>query len=102
MSHYFHLFLQDGSTLSFLTLLFQYAVKGLLTLEAESMFYDTELKLFEDVKHSSKKEQRWIGYGKSRLHRIVMVAFTLRRQKVRIISVRPASKKERSVYYENE
>lgn len=37
-------------------------------------------------------------YGKSLENRILMVGFTLRRKKVRIITARPASSKERIIY----
>ncbi|MFC1616737.1 BrnT family toxin [Candidatus Margulisiibacteriota bacterium] len=71
---------------------------GVSKLEAESIFYDNDLKIFEDIKHSNKKELRWICYGKGHLHRIIMIAFTIRNNNIRIISARPASKKERKVY----
>lgn len=71
---------------------------GVSRLEAESIFFDPHLKIFKDIKHSTTQEQRWICYGKSRVHRILMIAFTLRRKKIRIISARQASKKERQVY----
>ncbi len=71
---------------------------GVSSVEAESVFSDPKLKLYEDIKHSTEKEKRFICYGKSRLHRILMIAFTLRKQKVRIISARSASKSERSAY----
>jgi len=74
---------------------------GVSRLEAESLFFDSDLKLFKDQRHSSVTERRWIGYGKSKTQRVLMVAFTLRRHKVRIISVRPASKSERRVYHES-
>ena len=73
---------------------------GVSKLEAESVFYDTELKVFEDRKHSTEVEKRWISYGKSKVHRVLMIAFTLRRTKIRIISARQASRKERNVYHE--
>ena len=47
-----------------------------------------------------KNEQRCIGYGKRKLNRVVMVTFTLRGHYIRIISIRAASRKERSVYNE--
>lgn len=38
---------------------------GILSLEAESTFFDKNLKIFDDEKHSTKKEMRQICYGKS-------------------------------------
>jgi len=73
---------------------------GVSWLEAESVFFDGNLKIFEDLRHSSAKEKRWIGYGKSKNTRILMVAFTIKLEKIRIISTRTASRKERSIYDE--
>jgi hypothetical protein len=71
---------------------------GVSRLEAESHFYDPELVIFPDTKHSTKSEKRYISYGRSYSDRILMCAFTMRRGKIRIISTRPTSKKERDVY----
>ena len=73
---------------------------GVSHLEAESTFYDPHYKLFKDKKHSRANEDRFILYGKSNEHRILMVGFTLRNVKIRIITARIASKKERVVYEE--
>lgn len=70
---------------------------GISALEAESAFFDPDLIIFEDIKHSGI-EKRWIAYGKSQNHNILMVAFTIRNKKVRIISTRKTSKNERSIY----
>jgi uncharacterized DUF497 family protein len=74
---------------------------GVSTLEAESVFFDPLLKIYEDIIHSTPKEKRWISYGKSKLNRVLMISFTLRGEKIRIISARQSSKKERQVYDEN-
>jgi uncharacterized DUF497 family protein len=70
---------------------------GISRAEAESVFFDPALSIFEDLKHS-QQEKRWIAYGKSSYHQVLMIAFTVRNNKVRIISARKAAKKERSVY----
>jgi uncharacterized DUF497 family protein len=75
---------------------------GVSQLEAESVFYDPGFMLFDDVRHRSASESRYIGYGESKLKRVLMVAFTFRKKKVRIISARPASRKERQVYHESQ
>ncbi|HCU23679.1 MAG TPA: hypothetical protein DF383_01580, partial [Deltaproteobacteria bacterium] len=54
-----------------------------------------------DFRHSTSKEKRYILYGKSLENRILMIGFTMRRERIRIITARPASRKERQVY-ENE
>ncbi len=71
---------------------------GVSCLEAESVFYDKNYKLFEDKKHSNNKEKRYILYGKSLENRVLMIGFAMRRTKIRIITARCASKKERGIY----
>ena len=73
---------------------------GVSALEAESCFYDSRHKIYEDRKHSIPRERRYILYGKSMENKILMVGFTVRGDKVRIITARPASRKERNVYEE--
>ena len=73
---------------------------GISQLEAESTFFDRKLKIFDDIKHTTDKEQRWICYGKSGYRNILMIAFTKRNNKIRIISARKASRKERKIYEE--
>ncbi len=73
---------------------------GVSALEAESCFYDTEVKIYEDAVHSTVRERRYILYGKSMESRVLMVGFTVRRGKVRIITARSASRKERKIYEE--
>jgi hypothetical protein len=71
---------------------------GVSRLEAESAFYDADYRLFEDQRHSSRGESRFVLYGRSLEARVLMVGFTLRGRKVRIITARPASRRERRVY----
>lgn len=71
---------------------------GVSQVEAESVFFNDKYCLFEDLKHSTIREKRYILIGKSLENRILMVGFTLRQKKIRIITARPASRKERSLY----
>lgn len=72
---------------------------GVSALEAESLFYDPGLKIYEDIKHSLEKEKRHIIYAKSMENRFLMASFTVRQGgKIRIITARPASRKERDNY----
>ena len=71
---------------------------GVSRMEAESAFFDSRYKLFEDIKHSGLKETRYILYGKGLENRVLMIGFTLRSDKVRIITARVASRKERELY----
>ena len=72
---------------------------GISSLEAESSFYDNNLVIFKDIKHSTN-EDRFIAYGKSAYNNIIMIAFTIRNEKIRIISARKASRKEKDIYEE--
>jgi len=71
---------------------------GVSHIEAQSAFYDPLYKLYADLKHSLTTEKRFILYGKSMEGKILMIGFTLRRNKIRIITARSASKKERTIY----
>ena len=71
---------------------------GVSPLEAESAFYDPAYKLFEDQSHSRSSEKRYILYGRSIENRVLMVGFTLRDKRVRVITARPASRKERRIH----
>jgi len=74
---------------------------GVSRTETESAFFDPHYKLFRDEKHSSEVEQRFILYAYSLENRVLMVGFTLRGSKIRIITARPASRKEREIYGKN-
>mgnify|MGYP001594043008 CR=1 FL=1 len=65
--------------------------------EAEEIFLDEDLKIIKDIRHS-QKEQRLIALGKTFSEKKLFIVYTVRGEKVRIISVRPMDKKERSHY----
>ncbi len=65
-------------------------------LEAEQVFLNFNI-LVPDDDHSSA-ELRYGLFGQTNNEKILFIAFTLRKQKVRIISARIAKKKEREVY----
>ncbi len=64
--------------------------------EAEQVFFNERLIIF-DEKHSST-ERRYQLMGISNATRVLFIVFTIRNNKIRIISARSASKKERSNY----
>lgn len=70
---------------------------GISPNEAESIFLDENLGVEKDVNHS-EIEPRFIAFGKTIQDKILFVVFTLRGQKIRIISARVANKKERKLY----
>jgi hypothetical protein len=65
--------------------------------EAEEIFFNEPLIIFDDVKHS-ESEKRYLAHGVSKKSRKLTVVFTLRDEKVRIISARPMNKKDRDYY----
>jgi uncharacterized DUF497 family protein len=71
---------------------------GVSRLEAESAFHDPGYKLYKDTKHSMAREARYILYGTSLENRVLMIGFTIRGSRVRVITARPASQKERRIY----
>ncbi len=68
--------------------------------EAEACFFDKGKRILEDVIHSTEGEQRYILFGRTRKARLLFIVFTIRQNKVRIISARPVNQKERPIYEE--
>lgn len=65
--------------------------------EAEEIFDDKSLLVSEDIKHS-EKELRFQALGKTNAGRVLFVSFTIRKNRIRIISVRDMNRKEEIVY----
>ena len=68
------------------------------TQEAEEIFVRKPFYIKQDVKHSSLSVQRFTGLGKTKSNRLLFVAFTIRDEKIRVISVRDMKRIERSNY----
>jgi uncharacterized DUF497 family protein len=66
--------------------------------EAEEPFFTAERLVLEDKPHSTTQETRSILLGKSNTGRLLFIVFTIRKQKIRIISARDADKKEVVLY----
>ncbi len=66
-------------------------------LEAEQVFFNTPLLAEADLEHS-QKEKRFYALGQSDEGRELFVAFTMRARRLRVVSVRDMSRKERRVY----
>lgn len=72
--------------------------KHLISAEvSEEPFGDPSLLTFPDPTHS-KIEDRYHLIGKTKLGDTLFITYTLRKDKIRIISARVANKKERSLY----
>ena len=65
--------------------------------ECEEIFSNKELKTFYDIKHS-QKENRFISLGITDKKRRLIVTFTVRNKKIRVVSARDMSRKERKLY----
>lgn len=65
--------------------------------EGETVFYDPLSLTIPDPDHSTE-EHRFIDIGTSNKNRILVVVYTERGEKIRIISVRKATKAERKIY----
>jgi len=65
--------------------------------ECEQVFYNKPILVSQDKKHS-QVESRFRVLGKTKQERLTILVFTTRWGKVRIISTRDQSKKERSIY----
>ncbi len=69
---------------------------GILYKECESVFLQKPV-ILKDFKHSHI-EKRLHCLGKSNNQKLLLISFTYRGNKIRIISARPASRKERKNY----
>lgn len=72
---------------------------GVSFREAATVFGDQLAITFSDPDHS-EYEQRFLTFGLSRLNRLLVVAYTERGIKTRIVSARPMTKHERVIYEE--
>jgi len=67
--------------------------------EAEEAFFDSRKRTFKDKLHS-KGEERLRIVGKTKEGRLLFIAFTIRNDRIRIISARDINKKEVKLYEE--
>ena len=71
---------------------------GVSLSDSEPVLYDPRALTLDDT--SSEMEQRFITVGMDALGRVLTVVWTERKNSIRIISARKASKKERENYEE--
>jgi len=69
--------------------------------ECEEMFFNEPL-LVGAVERSkiAYREGRFLGYGMTNAKRLLFVVFALRGRRLRVISARDMSRKERNLYHE--
>ncbi len=70
---------------------------GVLASECEEIFFNLPLLLQSNPSHS-QKEPRYYVLGQTTAGRRLFIAFTVRGDQIRVISVRDMSKKERRIY----
>ncbi|MBI2483859.1 BrnT family toxin [Candidatus Uhrbacteria bacterium] len=69
-------------------------------VECEQIFSDPQKRIFHDRSHSTKKENRFILIGSTDARRMLYIAFTLRNNRIRVISARDLNRKEKYLYEE--
>ncbi len=67
--------------------------------EIEEIFFDKKLVVFKDHLHS-EQEDRYIAMGKTIKKRLLFIVFTLRENKIRVISARDRKKRKEILPYE--
>lgn len=70
---------------------------GVSRSDAEQVFLNRPLVVADDPQHSGG-EARYFALGRTDLNRHLAVVFTLRGSKLRVISARTMSRRERTVY----
>ncbi|MBI4064812.1 BrnT family toxin [Candidatus Gottesmanbacteria bacterium] len=70
---------------------------GVTNKEAEAVFTNKPFLVSLDVKHS-EKEKRLQALGKTDEGRQLFIVFTIRKQKVRVVSARDMNRKEKAIY----
>lgn len=66
--------------------------------EAEEMFVNEPFTVNVDAAHSTIREKRYQALGQTKASRRLFAAFAVRDRKVRVISIRDMSRKEKAVY----
>ena len=71
--------------------------------ECEQIFFNLPLIVEDDIRHS-EKENRFYALGQTDTSRLLFLVFTIRKNKVRVISARDMNREERRIYqsYEKE
>ena len=69
--------------------------------KAEQIFFNHPLVVKRDFKHS-RNEERFYALGRTNHDRLLFIAFTIRSDKIRVISAREMTKREVRVYEDNQ
>ncbi|OGM31126.1 hypothetical protein A2630_01495 [Candidatus Woesebacteria bacterium RIFCSPHIGHO2_01_FULL_44_10] len=74
---------------------------GVIKDESEQVFLNRPLWIFDDEVHS-KSEKRYGALGRTNKGRKLTAFFTVRKNRIRIISIRDQSKKDKKIYQKKE
>lgn len=74
-----------------------YKKHGVTDQECEEAFFDLRKKILRDIFHSHN-EDRYILLGETKRKRKLFVVFTMRSDKLRVISARDLNKREQKLY----
>jgi len=74
---------------------------GVTTAECEQVFFNRPLVVTEDVGHS-QGEARILALGQTDAGRRLFIAATIRQDRIRVISARDMSRRERKAYQDAE
>jgi uncharacterized protein len=74
---------------------------GVAWVEAEQVFFNDPLIAAADETHSMS-ETRYYVLGRTNAGRELYIVFTLRRSKIRVVSARDMSRRERKIYRSHE
>lgn len=66
--------------------------------ESEEIFSNEPILIQSDDKHSNPAEIRYYALGRTNQKRPLFISFTIRKNRIRIISARPMSRKEKNIY----
>ena len=69
---------------------------GIDFADAVTVFEDTEALTMHD--DDSEDEERFVTMGSDSLGKVLVVVYTWREENIRVISARPATRRERSAY----
>lgn len=65
--------------------------------EIEEIFFNEPLIIYPDINHS-QQEERFYCLGRTNTNIKLFTSFTIKDNKIRVISSRPMSRKERKIY----
>ena len=71
---------------------------GVTAQESEELFSNDPFLISEDAKHITKYESRFQALGQTKSKRRLFISFTIRINKIRVISTRDMSRKEEKIY----